>query len=168
MTPVIYSVPPSHVTVYQFVHPSVNLSLPPSIHPSHRQASDWSSQGYFLHLHPSAGKEQEMKTDNTRAKEYTHARVHAHTYSVPTRLLVGFATSCICILGSRRMHMQMQTMLIVIKGHLLPPLHSLFFSLVTSLSLTPCLSLALTASPNHASTHLPHTLSLGALSQAAE
>lgn len=70
---------------------------------------------------------------------------------MPTRLLVGFAVSCICILGSRRMHMQMPTMLIVIKGHLplrlLPPPHSLSFFLSLPLYLSLLVSLFLPPSP---------------------
>lgn len=46
-----------------------------------------------------------------------HAHTHTHVASYNV-LQLGFATSCNCILGSRGMHMQMPTMLIVIKGHL--------------------------------------------------
>lgn len=113
----------------------------PSLHPSQRQVSDWNSQGYFLHLHPSAGKKQGMMTDN-RGSRRIHTRVHA--YSVPTRLLVGFAMSCICILGSRRMHMQMLPVLIVIKGHL--PLQVFIFP---SSSLPLFLSAYLSLAPRH-------------------
>ena len=142
------------MTVYQSVHPSVNPCLPP-LHPSQRQVSDWSGRGYFLRPHPSAGQEQGMMTDNTGSRR-THTHSPTHTYSAPTRLLVGFAVSCICILGSRRMHMQMPTMLIVIKGHLsLRFFFSLLFPrslfclsspLYLSLSLLVCFSLSLSLS----------------------
>lgn len=145
--------------------PSIRQPVPPSIHPSQRQVSDWSGQGYFLLLHPSAGKEQGMMTDNTGVKENTHTHKHTHAYSAPTRLLVGFAVGCISILGSRRMHMQMQTMLIVIKGHL-PLLSRSLSSLLSSLSLASCQCFAPTASPSHPSPSIPPSLSLSLLSQA--
>lgn len=92
-------------------------------------------------------------TDNMGSRRI-HTRVHA--YSVPTRLSVGFAMSCICILGSRRMHMQMPTMLIVIKGHLpLPvfvsPSSPLPLFLFTYLSLAPRHSFSLAVSPSQPS-----------------
>lgn len=108
------------MAVYQSIHPSVNLSLPLSIH--HRDTCQTEAvRGTSFHLQLSDGKEQGMMTDNMGSRRI-HSHTHRHTrrdaYSMPTRLLAGFAMSCICILGSRRMHMQMPTMLIVIKGHL--------------------------------------------------
>lgn len=157
----INSVPPSRVAVYQSIHPSVNVSLPPSIHHRDRCQTE-AVRGTSFHLQLSAGKEQGMMTDNMgsrRIHPHTHTRRHTRrgAYSMPTRLLAGFAMSFICILGSRRMHMQMPTMLIVIKGHL--PLRVsassslLFFSSPLYLVLLVSLSLWLSLPVN-----LPHPL----------
>lgn len=128
MTPAINSVPPSRVTVYQ----SVNPSLPLSIHHADRcqtEAVRGTSSISTPLLGRTKGRWQLTRGQGEFTQTHTHppSHTHMHAYSVPTRLLVGFGMSCICILGSRRMHMQMKTMLIVIKGHLL--LHVSPFSL---------------------------------------
>lgn len=132
------------------IKPPIHPSIWPSLHPSITKTGVRLEQSgrCFLRRHPSAGKEQGMMADNPGVKENTHTRQkHTHTqaYSVPTRLLVGFAESCICILGSRRMCMQMQTMLIVIKGHL--PLRSSRLLTCSPVSLSSPLYLALLVSP---------------------
>ncbi|MEQ2244259.1 hypothetical protein ILYODFUR_015274 [Ilyodon furcidens] len=158
MTPDSQSVFLSFVAEYRSFHPSIH----PCLHPSCRQVSDQSSQGYFLHLHPSAEEEQGMMTDNTGSRRIpTHTPHTCAAYSVPTRLLLGFQMSRICMLGTRRMCMQMQTMLIVIKGHL--PLRVSPFSssssfcllLLTSLSVTPCLSF-FSCCPFHSTFPIPY------------
>lgn len=110
-----------------------------------------------------------MMTDNMGSRRI-HTRVHA--YSVPTRLLVGFELSCICILGSRRMHMQMPTVLIVIKGHLLLhvfifPFSSLPLFLFANLSLAPRHSFSVAVSHSQPSPSFT-LVTFSHLSQAAE
>lgn len=92
--PVINGVPPSGLMVYQSVHPSVNLALPPSITLT-GVTPEWSGVlPPSTPPPPSAGKEQGMTTDNTGQGE----RAYAHSkYSAATRLLVGFHVGCICI-----------------------------------------------------------------------
>lgn len=55
--------------------------------------------------------------DSAGGQGETHTHTREHRLSV-RQLLVKFTESCICISASGRMHMQMATMLIVIKGHL--------------------------------------------------
>lgn len=82
MTPGSQSVFLSFVAVYRPFHPSIH----PCLHPSHRQVSDQSSKGYFLHLHPSAMKEQGMMTDNNGSRRIpTHTTTHVqHTVCRPS------------------------------------------------------------------------------------
>jgi len=135
----------SLLLVWQSINPSIHPSIHPSLHPLPRQVSNWSSQGFSSISTPLLRKNKGWWQITRGQGEPTHSPSHMYAYSVPTRLLVGFAMSCICILGSRRMLMQMQTVLIIIKGHL--PLRvfpssswSFHHFLLTSLSLAPCQS----------------------------
>lgn len=107
--PVINGVPPP-LGRSPSNRPSIRQSGPPSLHPSFGQVSDWSGHG------ATSCKYSPLMVDSAVGQGETHT--HTQAFSASTRLLVGFTESCICILASRRMHMQMATMLIVIKGHL--------------------------------------------------
>lgn len=145
MTPEINSFPPSRVTVYQAVHPSVNLSLPPSIH--HIDRCQTAAVRGISSIHtPSLGRNKGwwQITQGSR-------RIHKHTHTHTNLQCADKAVSWICC--EPHLHLSLQKNAYANEDNAdrnqkapSPPLHSLhFFSPSFHLFISRSLSVSLIA-----------------------